>query len=91
MRIFAKASTHQADPFAKTGAALTPMESRVGFWLAEGKTNWEIGVIVGCATRTVEKHIERILSKLHVENRTAAARAITATRLNAARESASTG
>ena len=55
---------------------LTEAESKVAFWLAEGKTNWEIGVIVGCAARTVEKHVERILDKMHVENRTAAAVAL---------------
>jgi len=55
---------------------LTETESRVAFWLAEGKTNWEIGVIVGCAARTAEKHVERILDKMQVENRTAAAVAL---------------
>lgn len=57
---------------------LTATESKIAFWLAEGKTNWEIGVIVGCAARTVEKHMERILDKMQVENRTAAAVALAA-------------
>lgn len=52
---------------------LTIKESAVAFWLAEGKTNREIGLILGTAARTVEKHVEKILRKLRVENRTAAA------------------
>jgi len=53
--------------------ALTPRELEVGFWLSQGKTNQEIGLIISVAPRTAEKHVESILRKLHVENRTAAA------------------
>jgi DNA-binding CsgD family transcriptional regulator len=42
-------------------------------WLARGKSNPEIGVILGITTATVGKHLERIYPKLGVENRTAAA------------------
>ena len=52
---------------------LTPKERQVARWLAQAKTNWEIGTILGISTRTVEKHVENLLRKLHVENRTAAA------------------
>jgi len=52
---------------------LTPKERQVARWLAQAKTNWEIGAILGISTRTVEKHVENLLRKLHVENRTAAA------------------
>jgi DNA-binding NarL/FixJ family response regulator len=52
---------------------LTPRESRVAFWLACGKTNREIGLILEVRSRTVEKHVEHILTKLGVENRVAAA------------------
>lgn len=55
---------------------LTPREAEIAIWLAGGKTNWEIGVICNISVRTVEKHVERLLQKLHVENRTAAAVAI---------------
>ena len=40
-----------------------------------GKTNGEIGVILGARARTVGKHLERIFRKLGVETRTAAAAA----------------
>ena len=52
---------------------LTPREVEVLTWIAQGKTNYEIGVIVNAGTRTICKHVERILTKLCVENRTAAA------------------
>jgi len=52
---------------------LTPREVEVLTWIAQGKTNYEIGVILTSCTRTVCKHVERILAKLSVENRTAAA------------------
>ena len=56
---------------------LTPRESRVEFWLACGKTNREIGLILDVRSRTVEKHVEHILTKLGVENRVAAALQLT--------------
>jgi DNA-binding CsgD family transcriptional regulator len=52
---------------------LTPRETEVLSWISQGKTNQEIGVIVGASTGTICKHVEHILSKLHVENRTTAA------------------
>jgi DNA-binding CsgD family transcriptional regulator len=52
---------------------LTRRETEVLIWVAQGKTNYEIGVILSAATRTICKHVERILFKLNVENRTAAA------------------
>ena len=52
---------------------LTEREVEVLTWIAKGKGNYEIGVILGAKPRTICKHVEHILSKLHVENRTAAA------------------
>jgi DNA-binding CsgD family transcriptional regulator len=52
---------------------LTFREAEIGLWLAEGKSNPEIAAILGLSPRTVEKHVENILAKLKVENRTAAA------------------
>jgi DNA-binding CsgD family transcriptional regulator len=51
---------------------LTAAERVVLHWMCEGKTNPEIAIILGCATRTVYKHVEHILKKLGVENRTSA-------------------
>ena len=52
---------------------LTARETEVLNWIAQGKTNYEIGVILSACTGTICKHVERILSKLGVENRTGAA------------------
>ncbi|MDH5642141.1 MAG: helix-turn-helix transcriptional regulator [Nitrospira sp.] len=41
--------------------------------LAAGKGNKEIGLLLGISHRTVQKHLERIYTKLGVENRAAAA------------------
>jgi DNA-binding CsgD family transcriptional regulator len=38
-----------------------------------GKTNEEIGQIIGAASGTVKKHLEHVYEKLAVRNRTAAA------------------
>ena len=53
---------------------LTDREHEVLGWVAEGKTNAEIGLILAARPRTVAKHLERIFQKLGVESRTAAAR-----------------
>lgn len=50
---------------------LTRRELEVVEWIAAGKRNREIGEILGCSGRTVQKHVEHILEKLHLETRTA--------------------
>ncbi len=52
---------------------LTLREREVLGWLARGKSNAEIGAILGISSATVGKHLEHIYPKLGVENRTAAA------------------
>jgi DNA-binding CsgD family transcriptional regulator len=41
-------------------------------WIARGKTNRDVGSILGCSPRTVNKHLENIFAKLGVETRGAA-------------------
>jgi DNA-binding response OmpR family regulator/DNA-binding CsgD family transcriptional regulator len=53
--------------------SLTNREAEVLFWIAKGKTNREIGQILGTSPRTINKHSEKIYKKLDVENRTTAA------------------
>ena len=53
-------------------SVLTAREREVLEWVAAGKTNRDIGAILGARPRTIEKHLERIYEKLGVENRTAA-------------------
>ena len=52
---------------------LTPRELEVLLWVSRGKTNRDIGDILGLSPRTVNKHLEHIYEKLGVETRTAAA------------------
>lgn len=53
---------------------LTPRERDVARWMREGKRNGEIAIILGCSSRTVEKHVENILHKTFSETRGAAVR-----------------
>jgi DNA-binding CsgD family transcriptional regulator len=52
---------------------LTPREAEVLYWVVKGKTNRDIGEILGASPMTVKKHLERVYVKLGVETRTAAA------------------
>ncbi len=60
--------------------ALSPRETEVANWMAAGKTNPEIALILTTSVRTVEKQVARIIEKLGVENRTAAALTIANTK-----------
>lgn len=51
---------------------LTGRERQVLQWLGGGKTDKDIGDILGISPRTVHKHLQRIYEKLGVETRTAA-------------------
>lgn len=54
---------------------LTMREAEVLLWVSHGKTNRDIGDILGIAPRTVNKHLEHLFRKLHVETRAGAAAA----------------
>ena len=51
---------------------LTERETEVLTWVAEGKSNRDIGTILGIKSATVKKHLEHIFQKIGVETRTAA-------------------
>ena len=53
------------------GLGARPTE--VLYWLAKGKTNKEIGMILSMATETVKAHLKDIYSRLAIENRATAA------------------
>ena len=57
----------------KSALPVTERESDVLYWIANGKTNREIGLILETSPRTVNKHLEQIFKKLEVDNRTSAA------------------
>ena len=62
----------RAPPGALQGLGLTDREAEVLAWVAQGKTNREIGTILSMSSRTVQKHLEHVFEKLGVESRTAA-------------------
>jgi CheY-like chemotaxis protein/DNA-binding CsgD family transcriptional regulator len=51
---------------------VTAREAEVLLWIARGKSNRDVGEILGMSPRTVNKHLEQIYVKLGVENRAAA-------------------
>lgn len=51
---------------------LTPREAEVLIWVAQGKTNPEVGGILGIRPYTVRTHLEKVFAKLGVETRHAA-------------------
>jgi DNA-binding NarL/FixJ family response regulator len=51
---------------------LTPRVAEVLLWVAQGKTNADIGIILGISESTVKKHLLEIFQKLGVETRSAA-------------------
>ena len=57
---------------------LTLREAEVLHWVVKGKTNKDVGDILGSSPMTVKKHLERVFVKLGVETRTAAAGKATA-------------
>jgi DNA-binding CsgD family transcriptional regulator len=66
----------EAEGSTVSGLPLTSRESEVLYWVSMGKTNGEVGDILGARPMTVKKHLEHIYDKLGVPNRTAAARVI---------------
>jgi DNA-binding response OmpR family regulator/DNA-binding CsgD family transcriptional regulator len=52
---------------------LTAREGEVLYWVVKGKTNRDIGDILGSSPATVKKQLEHVFAKLGVETRTAAA------------------
>src|SRR5579859_3875263 len=51
---------------------LSPREAEVLLWIAQGKSNEEIGIILGASRNTIKKHVLHVLEKLNVESRNAA-------------------
>ncbi len=57
---------------AETVALLTMRELEILGWVHEGKSNIEIGTILQISSLTVKNHVQKILRKLNVQNRTQA-------------------
>ncbi|MSU59825.1 MAG: response regulator transcription factor [Pedosphaera sp.] len=52
--------------------ALSGRAAEVLLWVAQGKSNADVGAILGMSEKTVKKHLGHIFEKLGVESRTAA-------------------
>ena len=66
-----KPNFHSAKPLEQV-LGLTPRVAETLLWLAQGKTNGEIAMILCNSESTVKKHVVDIFDKLGVETRTAA-------------------
>jgi DNA-binding response OmpR family regulator len=71
-RLSVDQATSEADQL-RARFGLTQREAEVLVWIARGKSNRDIGDILGLSPRTVNKHLEQIYVKLGVENRASAA------------------
>jgi DNA-binding CsgD family transcriptional regulator len=69
----ARETSEELDVKSLQTFGLTKREAEVLLWISQGKRNCEIAEILGARSRTIGKHVERILAKLCVETRTAAA------------------
>jgi len=68
---------------------LTPREAEVLLWVAQGKSNGDIAILLGMAEKTVKKHMGNIFDKLGLEGRNAATvRALEVLSVSAARPNA---
>jgi transcriptional regulator EpsA len=58
-----------AAPESRKGNALTSREKEILNWICRGKSNIEIGLILGLSQFTVKNHVQKILRRLNVLNR----------------------
>ncbi|MDD5632715.1 MAG: response regulator transcription factor, partial [Methylococcales bacterium] len=56
----------------RNSLGLTFREAEILMWISRGKTNKEVGVILGSSPRTINKHLEHVFEKLGVVTRAAA-------------------
>ncbi len=72
----AKAGTFELDfeDYTRLQVAfgLTPREAEVLSWMAQGKGNAEIGILLGMTERTAKQHVSSCFQKMGIENRSAA-------------------
>jgi DNA-binding NarL/FixJ family response regulator len=68
----ALAQASQDEARVRSRLPVTPREAEVLIWLTRGKSNRDIGEILGLSPRTVNKHLEQIYAKLGIENRSSA-------------------
>jgi DNA-binding response OmpR family regulator/DNA-binding CsgD family transcriptional regulator len=67
------ANASSGETLLRQRLGLTAREAEVLLWISRGKSNRDIGDILGLKPGTVTKHLEQIYIKLGVENRASAA------------------
>ena len=63
------ASAWKSERPAQPAALLSKREEEMLRWVAAGKTNWEISVILKVSLNTVKFHLKNVFQKIGVENR----------------------
>jgi LuxR family transcriptional regulator, quorum-sensing system regulator CviR len=53
----------------KSNIMLLPREKEVLNWMKQGKSTWDISLILGISDNTIKFHIKNIFKKLDVVNR----------------------
>jgi DNA-binding CsgD family transcriptional regulator len=48
---------------------LTRRQAQVAFWIAQGKTNDDLAIILGTSRHTIPHHVEAILARLYLATR----------------------
>jgi two-component system, NarL family, response regulator LiaR len=72
-QVAAQMSTWMQDEEQNNRKGLTSREIQVLHAVVDGKTNQEIGLLLGISEKTVEKHLEGVFAKLNVASRVEAA------------------
>lgn len=62
-----------SSPAPLEGLGLSAREAEVLLWMAQGKSDADIGLVLGISAATAKKHAAHVYQKLGVENRHAAA------------------
>ncbi|GAA3411436.1 LuxR family transcriptional regulator [Paenibacillus hodogayensis] len=71
-------ASRELGPLSAASATLTPREREVAEWLVQGKTNAEIAAGLYMSVAAVKKHVNAMLRKFGLKNRTQLARAMPA-------------
>src|SRR5207253_10774286 len=70
MRSQLSGALEESGTTAQSVGPLTAREKEILRWIHLGKSNFEIGTILGISPLTVKNHVQKILRKLNVQNRT---------------------
>jgi len=59
----------QPAPELASDIALTKRQKEILYWIAKGKTDWEMSQVLNIAERTVNRHVEMMKNRLGVRSR----------------------